>query len=38
MRAAYTELEQLPKPTLVRLMKLGAKVAKCVGDGSQHRH
>jgi len=30
----YTELKQLPKPTLVRLMKLGAKVAKFVGGGS----
>jgi DNA-binding transcriptional regulator GbsR (MarR family) len=27
----YTELKQLPKPTLVRLMKLGAKVAKMIG-------
>jgi DNA-binding transcriptional regulator GbsR (MarR family) len=30
----YTELKQLPKPTLVRLMKLGAKVAKFLGGGS----
>jgi DNA-binding transcriptional regulator GbsR (MarR family) len=30
----YTELKQLPKPTLVRLMKLGAKVAKFVGGGA----
>jgi DNA-binding transcriptional regulator GbsR (MarR family) len=30
----YAELKQLPKPTLVRLMKLGAKVAKFLGGGS----
>jgi DNA-binding transcriptional regulator GbsR (MarR family) len=30
----YAELKQLPKPTLIRLMKLGAKVAKFLGGGS----
>ncbi len=27
----YTELKQLPKPTMVRLMRLGAKVSKLIG-------
>jgi hypothetical protein len=28
----YSELKQLPRPTMMRLMKLGAKVAKLIGD------
>jgi DNA-binding transcriptional regulator GbsR (MarR family) len=27
----YSELKQLPRPTMIRLMKLGAKVAKMIG-------
>lgn len=30
----YAELKQLPKPMLIRLMKLGAKVAKFLGAAS----
>jgi len=30
----YAELKQLPRPTLVKLMKLGAKVARFIGGGS----
>lgn len=30
----HTELKQLPRPTLVKLMKLGAKVAKFLGGST----